>query len=78
MQLSISVWRVMKLMDFEQSALCIPKEHWQPLYSDSPKLDKKNVPVVSGSHSKCPGIESTGSLPFKRARTSLNPSTLFA
>ncbi|KIK35128.1 hypothetical protein CY34DRAFT_17227 [Suillus luteus UH-Slu-Lm8-n1] len=74
--LPMSVWKVMKLTDLEQSASHIPKERWQPLYSHSTEQDKENVPAASGSHTKCSAMESAGSLPFKRARTSLQPITI--
>lgn len=75
--LPMSIWKVMKLTDLEQSASHIPKERWQPLYSHSTEQDKENVPAASGSRTKRSAMESAGSLPFKRARTSLQPSTSF-
>ncbi|KAG1861685.1 hypothetical protein F4604DRAFT_1929762 [Suillus subluteus] len=62
--------------DLEQAASHIPKDRWQPSYGDSSEQDKENIPVASGSHPKCPALESTGSLPWasKQACTSLQLS----
>ncbi|KAG2114961.1 hypothetical protein BD769DRAFT_1673280 [Suillus cothurnatus] len=69
--LPVSVWNTMKLMDLEQGTSCIPKDRWQPSYGDASEQDKENMPVASSSCTKHPALKSAGSLPPKRAHTSL-------
>jgi hypothetical protein len=55
--LPTSVWREMKLTDLEQTALRIPKTHWQPSYTPLGEIGKENIPPLVSCGSKCAGVQ---------------------
>ncbi|KAG1908202.1 uncharacterized protein F5891DRAFT_973675 [Suillus fuscotomentosus] len=67
-----AVWKAMKLMDLEQSVACIPKDHWQSSFAAASELNKENVQASGSWGAKRPTLESSGSLPSKRAHTSVS------
>jgi hypothetical protein len=72
LELPISVWREIKLTDLEQTASCIPKTHWQPVYNHPDEIRDKNVSLLVSRGSKCTGGQgSLSRCPSKKARITI-------
>jgi len=68
--LPTSILRTMGLIELEQKATHILKDHWKLSYQDT---EKENILSWSSHWSKCPAMGPAASIPAKQAHIATQP-----